>query len=200
MRTSLSITFMLAIACLLLSSSGCSRPLLYRPSCDLHPVLAVPYPDHIDTLSRCPRDETHAEGGINKHSGGRQPDDIKEMFNLTKGGAEYRFNLFFSDSGAAQWYESEKRFMAEHHPVFREVTTNGCTACLYYTEQPRADPEGGWAPMGYYVSRVCFRVRNAVVEIEVRQNKPRTDDLSLAVQDLAQMLSAALVSTNQTVK
>ena len=187
--------FVPVIAGLMLLASGCSSPLLYKPSCDLEPILTLAHPDHIATLAGCPRDETHVENGVNKHTGNRQPGGIQELFTLTKGDMHYRFILFFSDSAAARWFASDKHVTAPRVPVYREATTNGCSARLRYTEQPRADPEGGSFRMGYYLSRVSFQISNAFISIEVRHKWPYTGQLNLAVKDLEKILREALATT-----
>ena len=189
----------LAGVCLFLVS-GCAlfrptQPVLHKASCDLSPVLALHLPKYINTLAGCPRDETHVENGFNTHVGGRQPDDIKEMFDLKNGNAEYRFILFFSDSAAVRWYESEKT----DHPVFQETTADDCSGCVHYTEQPRADPEGGSGLMGYYISRASFRLHNVFIRVTTQDDRPQSDKLTIAVNGLARMLSVALASTNQSV-
>ncbi len=197
-RTILQIFSISTFGCALMVGYGCSRPLLYPPSCNLSPVLTAMYPRQIDTLAGCPRDNVYVENGINKLTGDQQPDEIKEMFDLSKDGAQFNFVLFLNETAAAKWFVSEKDSAAERVPVFRQETADGCRAFIRYVEQPRADPEGGGRPMGYYISRVCFQVRNAVVEVQIRSDKPQTDKLTLAVNNLADLLGVALgISENK---
>lgn len=214
MKTRIPTKLLLLICGLLLLVSGCGLffrptwPLLYKPSCDLSPVLAIQFPEHMDTLAGCPRDETVVENGINKNVGGRQPDDIKEFFYFRKGKSEfdfdiqYEFVLFYSDSAAANRYKSDTRgrWESKHYPIFKETIVDGCSACVHYTEQERADPEGGSAPMGIYHSRASFRLHNVFIHVTTQDSKPQNDKLTTAVKDLAQMLSVALASTNQIPK
>jgi hypothetical protein len=101
----------------------------------------------------------------------------------------YKFILFYSEAAANKWYESE----TERHPVYREVTKNGLTGRVHYTEEPRADPEGGSVPMGNYVSRADFRLHNLYIRVLAEdRTKPQNDKLSNAVKDLAQMLEVSL--------
>lgn len=184
----------IAGVCLL---SGCvllrpTSPVLHETNCDLSPVLAVRIPEHVATLATVPRNKVIAENGINKNTGDPQVDGIKEFFYLKKSDVEFEFRLCFSDAAAMQLYESGKH----GHTVLRENTMDGCSACLYYTEQPRSDPEGGSSPMGYYISRASFRLHNVLISVTAQDNKPESDTLSNATKDLAQMLSGAL-STNQ---
>lgn len=177
-------------ACLL---SGCvllrpTSPVLHTTDCDLNPVLAVPLPEHVDTLARVPRSKVIAENGINKNTGDPQVDGIKEFFYLKKGEVEYEFNLCFSDTAAIQLYESEKH----RHPVLRETGADARNACLHYTEQPRSDPEGGSSPMNDFISRASFRLHNAFVLVTVQDDKAQSDKLTNAVKELAQMLDGAL--------
>jgi hypothetical protein len=70
-------------------------------------------------------------------------------------------------------------------------------ACVHYTKQERADPEGGGGPMGIYHARASFRLRNTFISITTNERTSKSDKLALAVRDLAQMLTVALVSTNR---
>ena len=180
-------------ACFFSLTSGCvlfrpTSPVLHEPNCDLSPVLAVQLPAYIDTLSAIPRDRTIAENGKYVDDGTRSADDMKEFFYVKKGDVEYQFQLFFNEGSAIRFYESWKR----DHPVFRETTVDGCSACVHFTEQPRSDPEGGSTPMGYYISRASFRLHNVLIRVTAQDNKPQSDTLTNAIKDLAQMLNGAL--------
>jgi len=197
--------------CLLLLAPGCifvslfrpTSPVLYKPSGDLEPVLTLRLPEHIDTLAGIPRTETIVENGFNKLIGEQEvgrSDARRELFYLRKGGAlkegstEYQFFLFHTEAAATEEYGWAKL----HRRVFREATENGLNGRLYYTEEPRADPEGGSAPMGYYISRADFRLRNLYIRVEARDNEsPHNDKLTRAVGELAQMLRVTLVRTNK---
>lgn len=198
-------------ACLLVTAPGCicvalfrpTTPVLHKPTCDLGPVLALRLPEQINNLTGIPRTESIVHDGFNKLLGqqeaGRQ-DDRRELFYLRKGeswkeGAiEYTFELFHTDDAATQHYQWEKT----NHRVFREATENGLNGCVYYTEQPRADPEGGSGPMSYYISRADFRLRSLYVRVQTQGNqKPPNDRLADAVRELADLLNATLVTTNQ---
>ena len=182
-----------ASACLLLVS-GCvalfrsTTPVLYKPMpCDLRPVLNMPFPEHIDTLAGVPRTETVFQNGTNKF-GGRLPDEIKEQFYFKKGTTEYTFIVFYSEAAAIKKYG---RYSDRN--VFRETTEDGLAGRVHYTEEPRADPEGGSVPMGYYISRADFRLHNLYIRVEtkgraVEGEKPQNDKLSKAVDALGQML------------
>ncbi len=131
---------------------------------------------------------------MNRAVGGRQPDEIKEWFNFKDGATEYTFIVFYSKAAAIKEYGRDR----ERH-VFRETTENGLTGRVHYTEQPRADPEGGSVPMGYYISRADFRVHNLYMRVETKTRsqegeKPQNEKLSNAVKDLGQMLNEALSS------
>jgi hypothetical protein len=178
------------LALSILFASGCCHPLLYKPTCDPTPILSLNLPDRIDTLVHCPRNETHVENGINKHSGYPQPDQIKEMFNLDNEFGAYRFTLFFNEPAAKDYYEFMKK--SGRIPVFSQVETNGVAFSLSYVEQPRSDPEGFCAPMRYYVSSGHVRLRNLVVGIGVRQDNPHSDSLTKAVRYLSDILSDAI--------
>jgi hypothetical protein len=176
---------------------------LYKPSGDLEPVLTLQLPEQIDTLAGIPRTEVIVENGFNKLIGEQEvgrSDARQELFYLRKSGAfkegstEYQFVLFHTASAATNEYSWAKR----HHRVFRETTEHDLNGCIFYTEEPRADPEGGLAPMGYYVSRADFRLRNLYIRVETRDNEtPHNDKLTRAVTELAQMLCNTLVRTNQ---
>jgi hypothetical protein len=90
------LTPVVVISTFLLLVSGCmglfrpTSPVLYKPSCDLSPVLTLRLPERIDTLAGVPITEPVVENGINKIVGGRQPDEIKQMFYVRKGDTEYR--------------------------------------------------------------------------------------------------------------
>jgi hypothetical protein len=201
MRLFTSIRLVLINCGLLLLLAGCGIfvKTTYRPSCDLQPVLTMKLPNPIETFAGCPRDKTIVENGINKIVGGRQADDIKELFWLTKGDAEYEFDLFFSESAAVHWYESEKNdpFTRKYRPVFREITADNRSGCVHYTMRP----QGEWGlPVNYYYSRASFRLHNACISVTTQDDKPRSDNLTIAVGDLAQMLGTALASTNQMPK
>ena len=197
--------------CLLVLAPGCifislfrpSSPVLYKPSCDLGPVLALRLPEHISTLAGIPRTNSIVENGFNKLIGEQEvgrKDSRRELFYFTKGdtwkegAAEYEFVLFHTDAAAIEHYEWAKTLPR----VFREKAENGLAGCIYYTEEPRADPEGGSGPMGYYISRADFRLRNLYIRVETQNHqKPYNDNLTRAVRELAEMLSATLVKTNQ---
>jgi len=180
----------------LLLVSGCftwfrpSGPVLYKPSCDLSPVLRLQFPERIDTLAGVPRTKTVFENGTDA-LGGRLPDDIKEQFDVTKGATEYTFIVFYSEVAAITEYRRDR----ERH-VFRETTENGLVGRVHYTEQPRADPEGGLVPMGEFISRADFRLHNVYIRVvtlahTMDHEKPQNDKLTNAVKDLAQMLGGA---------
>ena len=187
----------LALSASLLLVSGCftwfrpSGPVLYKPSCDLGPVLRLQFPEQIGTLPGVPRTETIVENGMNKIVGGRQPDEIKEWFNFKDGATEYTFIVFYSEVAAIKEYRRDR----ERH-VFRETTENGLIGRVHYTEQPRADPEGGLVPMGEFISRADFRLHNVYIRVvtlahAMDHEKPQNDKLTNAVKDLAQMLGGA---------
>ena len=121
---------------------------------------------------------------------------MKEFFYLKKGDVEYAFELCFSDTAAIELYEDEKH----SHPVLRETTVDARSACLHYTEQPRSDPEGGSSPMNHYISRASFRLHNAFIRVTTQDDKPQSKKLTIAVKDLAQMLTGAFTNTNQISK
>lgn len=177
----------------LLTTCGCpgkdkSRsPVLYKPSCDVGPVLRLSIPERIDTLAVVPRTETVFQNGTNKF-GGRLPDEIKEMFYFRKGAAEYKFIVFYNEAAAIKEYGRDKE-----RNVFREVTENGLTGRTHYTEEPRADPGGGSEPLGIYISRSDFRLHNVYIRVVTEDHaKAQNDRLANAVKDLAQMLNEAL--------
>lgn len=189
---------MVVSTCLLLVS-GCAAlfrpttPVLHKPlPCDLGPVLSLQLPQRIDALAGVPRTETVVEGGVNKLTGATHgPYDIRDWFYVRqedvalRSSVEYEIIIFYSNSACEEWYASAKK----DHPVFREATENGLTGRVHYTEEPRADPEGGSGPMGYYVSRADFRLHNLHVRVVTKgRDKPQNDKLSNAVKDLGQML------------
>jgi hypothetical protein len=186
----------LAVSSGVLLLSGCvtlfrpTGPVLYEPSCDLRPVLALHLPEQIDSLARLPRTETVFQGGTNR-LGGRLPDEIKEKLYLRKDATEYMFILFYSEAAASREYRRDH----ERH-VFCEVRENGLTGRVHYTEQPRADPEGGSVPLSFFVSRADFRLRNLYIKVETKARveegeSPQNEKLSNAVKDLAEMLRRA---------
>jgi hypothetical protein len=188
-----------AISALLLMVSGCvasfrpTGPALYKPSCDMEPVLKLHLPDPIDTLTGVSKSETIVENGINILTGATHRSyDIRDWFYLRSEAIEYQVIIFYGSAGCMKWYDTEKK----RHRVFREVTESGLTGCIHYTEQPRADPEGGLAPMGYYISRAEFRLHNLYIRVVTKARadkgeKAQNDKLTNAVNDLAQMLTKA---------
>jgi hypothetical protein len=177
-------------ACLM---SGCvllrpTSPVLHRPTCDLNPVVAMHLPERIDSLAAVPRDKTLVENGIHLGQNRRSGEGLKEFFTLKRGDVEYEFDLFFGDQAAIRSYE----FWKGIYPVFRESTVDGCSGCVHYTQQPRSDPEGGSSPMNYFLQRASFRLHNLVVCVTIRDNKPQSERLTNAVEELAQMLDRAL--------
>jgi hypothetical protein len=159
-------------------------------------------PNCIETLAACPRDKTLTLDG-RRDDGGKWPDDIKQFFYYRNGKGEYgwdvqyEFRVFFSEASAIKSYESEKRYSSKHVPIYQEISGDSGIACIFYTDQERADPEGGSAPTGIYHARVLFRLRNTEIYITTREGTSKSDKLSLAVRDLAQMLTSALTSTNR---
>jgi hypothetical protein len=190
-----------ACGCLITSNMVNFWPLLYKPSCDVQPVLAIKTPSYIETLAGCPRDKTLTLDGRSD----KWPDDIKQFFYFRNGkgeydwDVEYQFRVFYSEAAAVRWYESDTRghWESKHYPVFKETITNGCSVCVHYTEQERADPEGGSVPMGIYHARASFRIRNTYIRITTDEHTSKSDKLALAVRDLAQMLTVALSNTNR---
>lgn len=184
-------------ACVLISC-GPARPgsagaVLHKPYCDLGPILRFDISERIDTLALVPRTETVFQNGTNK-CGGRLPDQIKEMFYFRKGTVEYKFIVFYSEAAARKEYEVDKE-----RNVFREENANRLTGRLHYTEEPRADPGGGSEPLGIYISRCDFQIRNVYIRVKTEhRQKPENDDLSNAVKDLAQMLGVALDQANRS--
>jgi hypothetical protein len=172
-------------ACVLLRPTS---PVLHRPTCDLNPVLAMHFPERIDSLAAVPRDKTLVENGINVGENRRNSQDLNEFFTLKRGDVEYEFKLFVGDEAAVRSYE----FWKGTFPVFRESTVDGCSGCVHYTQQPRSDPEGGSSPMNYFLQRASFRLHNLVVRVTVRDNKPQSERLTNAVAELGQMLDRAL--------
>jgi hypothetical protein len=191
--------------CLITSNMVNFWPLLYKPSCDVQPVLAIQMPVYVETLAGCPRDETIVENGLGG-AGHRAPDDEKEFFYFRKGKGEfdydvqYEFHVFFSEAAAVKWYESEKRWRSKDDPVFQEMSGDSGIACLHYTKQERADPEGGSVPLGDYHARASFRLRNTFISITTNERTSKSDKLAFAVKDLAQMLTVALANTNKLSK
>ena len=206
MKPRIPLLTVLACGCLLLLAPGCICVSLFRPTtpvlhkplpCDLEAVLTLQLPKRIDTLAGLPRTETFSQGGTNRY-GGPLPDGIQEHFCLTQGATEYRFIVFKSDAAAIKVYGGDS-----DRNVFREAMENGLTGRVHYTEEPRADPEGGSGPMGYYISRADFRLHNLYIRVKTKAHsdqgeKPQNDKLANAVSELAKMLSVSLVSTNQT--
>lgn len=200
MNASTTSKILVVLGCMVVLFSGCAlfrptSPVLYRPSCDISPVLTLRLPEQIDTLAGVTRTETRFEGGTNTF-GSRLPDDIKEEIYLKKGATEYTFIVFYSEAAAIKEYG---RYSDRN--VFHETTENGLTGRVHYTEEPRADPEGGSVPMGYYVSRADFRLHNLYIRVVVEdRSKPYNDQLSNAVRELGQMLGTSLASTDQMTK
>jgi hypothetical protein len=145
-------------------------------------------PENITTLAGVPRTETIVEDGFNKKIERKEegrPDDRRELFYHRKGSTEYRFVLFHSNAAAIAEYEWAKK----HHPVFQETTEHGLAGRIHYTEEPRADPEGGSEPLGYYISRADFRLHNLYICVETTSHsKPQNDKLADAVKELGRML------------
>lgn len=191
------------VICLLLVS-GCvyfrpRSPIKYKPNYDISPIMALKFPERIDTLPGFPKTKIIVENGINKGTGTKYK-DIKEWFNLRIDQtnyewvewSEYMIIVCYSEEDAKKEYECWKQFV----PVFREITENGITACIHYTKQPRADPEGGSGPMGYYISQADFLIHNLYIRVQTRNCSPKRDKLSDAIKELARMLSESLNLNN----
>jgi len=162
--------------------------------------MALKFPERIDTLPGFPKTEIIVENGISPSTGDKHK-DIKEWFNLrldqTKyeylvEWSEYMIIICYNEEKAKKEYECWKQFV----PVFREITENGITTCIHYTKQPRADPEGGSVPMGYYISQADFLIHNLYIRVKTRDNSPKSDKLSDAIKELARMLSESLNLNN----
>lgn len=179
-----------------------TSPVLYKPTFDLGPVLALRLPEHINALDGIPRTESIVEGGFNKLLGKHEGDGRaarRELFYSRKVGTwkegfvDYQFILFHTDDAAIKHYD----FMKNLYRVFRETTENGLAGRVYYTEEPRADPEAGSGPTGSYISRADFCLHNLYVRVEANgHQKPPNDRLTEAIRELAHMLSAALEHIN----
>jgi hypothetical protein len=182
-----------------------ARPLLYKPSCDVQPVISIPFPKEIETLAGCPRDKTTFENGIHKDLGTRAPRGINERFTLGEinhrlhSGSNYEFIVFFNVPAAKFWYDDATRgpWSSKHYPVFKETVVDDCVACVHYTEQARSDFR---EPDGYYQSRATFRIHNAFIQVTTEDTTRKSDRLQVAVTNLAQMLRVALASTNHTAR
>ena len=198
------VSIMIIVTCLLLVS-GCvyfrpRSPIKYKPNYDISPIMALKFPERIDTLPGFPKTEIIVENGISPSTGDKHK-DIKEWFNLrldqTKyeylvEWSEYMIIICYNEEKAKKEYECWKQFV----PVFREITENGITTCIHYTKQPRADPEGGSVPMGYYISQADFLIHNLYIRVKTRDNSPKSDKLSDAIKELARMLSESLNLNN----
>lgn len=180
----------LAIAALAQFTAGCCRPLVYKPVYEPTRVHSPDVSRPIITLAGFPRNATHVERGINTHTGQPQPEQIVEMFDWNVGEAEYRFTLFAFESAAARYLEAEKKH--SRVPPFRQESSHGTTLVLFHDRQPRADPEGGCAPLGYYVSKAAVRIRNLVVDVRVDHRQQQSDALARAIEHLDDTLAAAL--------
>ena len=192
MKRLLTVYLLLALAVLAIFISGGCGPLLYEPRCNSDSLLSLKVPEHIDTLARYPRDKTYLENGIDEDTGSPAPDHMKEMFDASYERAKYHFFLFFDDAAAKEDFESSKKLIAEDVPIFSEVTRDGITFCLFQVERPRSDPEGGWRPLSFYISRAYAKINNLVVDIEVHHKELESDALTRAVEHLADTLKKAL--------
>ena len=179
--------FILCVAfCVLLT--GCTRPLLYKPSFDRGHIVCLTITNQINSLGDFPRTKTQVQNGINLQTGERQQNQIKEMFDLVKGDANYRFVLCFDETAAALLYESDKQSISRRVTVFEELRTNGNICCVFNTEQPKGDPAGGGFPMGYYISQISFRIRNLYLHVTVRHPSKKTEKLNEALKELELLL------------
>jgi hypothetical protein len=202
---------MLMITASFLPACSC-KPILYKPTIDPSlPILGLKVPETIETLSGLPRDRTHADNGINLHSRSPQPDNVKEMFELFKEtdsshylGTQYYFRLYLNEEAAIRNYEFQKSIFSRHwRPIFNEVRSETCAYYLTYINQLRNSREGFCSPQSNYVSEFTVRLRNLVVQIEVRtDNRAKNAALMMSsVEYLAALLAKSLnIDENQDVK
>jgi hypothetical protein len=201
------ITF-LGLAVLTMSISACScKPIVYKPTADPSPIiLSLKMPDAITSLSLFPRDRTSVEKGVNKNSGGRQPDEIEEMFYIFKGsdgssmffGTEYRITLYRNEDAAKRGYEFWRKGAAPlGSPPFHEDRQDNWAYYLAYINQPRSSVEGFCRPMPYYRSEIIFRLRNLVASIVAHHEDMSSDLLVSSVKYFAEQLEKAMESNGE---
>jgi hypothetical protein len=174
--------------------SSCCRPLLYTPRFDPSPVLSLGISEYVNSLASIPRDETVVENGINKNTGGVQPDDVKERFYLNTPNAHYTFALYFSETSAGKSYQFNKEYGEINNPVFSESGKGINRAYVRHVKQPRSDPEGFCQPMGYYTSSCGFQLQNVLVTIGVQHDEQESESLNQAIIALADLIKNALPS------
>lgn len=110
---------------------------------------------------------------------------IKESFEFRDENAEYGVWLWLTEEYAMGYL----KFDPTNVPIFSETNRGDVSFRLYYVNQPRADPEGGCVPMGYFTSRATIRIKNATIDIKSHDNNATSDRLSKAVASLGAMLS-----------
>lgn len=172
--------FVILLLLLLLIASGCCLLLLHKPVCDPSPLLSLRLPANIQTLSACPRFETHytSESGPIKESFNFGPDDWDPT----------EVELYRNSDTANRDYESRKAFYGDVTPVFREFSTNNWHMAIYYTEKMQS--------MGYYHAKLIACHGNLLISVRRRPSNPDGDELSLAVRQLADALAKSTAQDN----
>ncbi len=148
------------------------------------------FPEHLDTFGNLHKDPNVERSAIDLNGTGRDSADmVKERINLTVGDARYELTLFYTESAALRSYQLKKEL--RWAPVFRETSTNGRVACVFYIEQDRGDLGGR---TGWYFSRALFRLGNVVVDVwskhdvHNKHDRSPSENLSRALRNLVEML------------
>jgi len=165
---------------------GCCNPLIYEPTFDSSFILSTHFLKYYDTLEKLPRDETPVFNGVNKYTGRKQPDEIKEMFNYGCDLGIYRFKLFYNEGAALKSYNF--KLMSKYIPIYKEFENEEIKFYVNFTSRPRSDIEGGCKPFDYYCSSAVFLIKNIVVAVAVTHDNQKSDDLNKAVKYLINML------------
>jgi len=195
-------TRLLAVSCpflLVVLSSSCCHDSTYKPTCDPTPLLNIGLTSPIESLEDIPRTETHVIDGINRSTGRRQPDDIREMFYSDTNGVSVHYFLFFTVSGARDEIERVKNPIVQRPPIFATHETNGNTGLVAFTtiHCSRSDST---IPLcscdDKFTSSAVFRIGNLVVYIEVRHVEQQTTELSEIIRHVAGLLERSIHVSN----
>ncbi len=181
------------IVAMVLLLSGCSTPILYKPSADpSSPLLSLPFPRPIETLEGFPRTWPGLMRDPSERGKTRAP---KEVFTLrvepkagSYFGSECNFFLYFDEKGAKDdflgWFKKHR----DKGRIFYEGDSGERSYLVTYVERPRTSPEGLWRPANRYVQDAVFRLGNLVVRIEAVSEERKPDLLTGSIEYIAGLL------------
>jgi len=174
---------LLLILLILIALSGCRD--LYRPNFNPEPFLSAKFLKYYETLPNL----SESQNAISIYISKKYKGGVKDTLQYSGEIGFYEFVLFYNESVAADYYESEMDSAIT--PVFKQYKKDDLRCYVHYTKRPRTDIEGGYKPLGYYSSIAVFKVENIVITLFVTSNKHNSEDLNKATKNLTNILTTS---------